>query len=122
MISGVGSVALTKLDVLDGLEEIKICVGYRLDGEELRSFPARWEALEKAQPVYETFPGWQEATAGVLSFDDLPTNARAYIATIEKLVGAPVGVVSTGPRREETILRKDPVLSQLMAQRHPPLV
>ncbi len=122
MISGIGSIALTKLDVLDGLEEIKICVGYRLDGEELSSFPARWEALERAQPVYETFPGWQEATAGVLSFDDLPTNARAYIGTIEKLVGAPVGVVSTGPRREETILRKDPVLSQLMAQRPPPLV
>ena len=104
MINGVNVVALTKLDVLDEVEEIKVCTAYRYRGETLEGFPARLDVLQEAEPVYSTVPGWQLPTAGVLHSGDLPKAARDYVALLEEEVGAPVGLISTGPRREETIL------------------
>ncbi len=105
MVNGVDSIALTKLDVLDSLEEIQICTAYRIDGEERRELPSTLDELARAEPIYRTVPGWQSETVGVLEYDDLPQAARDYVSVIEDEVGAPVGLVSSGPRREETILR-----------------
>ncbi len=104
MLNGTGALALTKLDVLDELDEIKICTGYRYRGEELRDFPSRLSVLQEAEPIYRTVPGWQQPTAGVLDVCDLPAAARDYVDLLEQEVGAPMGLISTGPRREETIL------------------
>lgn len=117
LISGVDTIALTKLDVLDELDEIQVCTGYRIDGVERTSFPARFESLEEAEPIYRSFPGWQESTVGIVDFKDLPLQARDYISAVEEAVGAPVGLVSTGPRREETIIRDESNLSRLTAGR-----
>jgi adenylosuccinate synthase len=117
MISGVDTVALTKLDVLDELEEIKICVGYHVGGDILTGFPSDLRLIEQADTVCHTLPGWQQSTVGILDFDDLPTQARDYIAVIEEELGAPVGVVSTGPRRAETIIRPEPKLQELTGGR-----
>ena len=117
MINGVDTIALTKLDVLDELEEIKICTGYRVDGAERRTIPARFELLEEAEPVYTTLPGWQQSTVGILGFEDLPQKAQDYVTAVEEAVEAPVGLVSTGPRREETIIREEPNLARLTAGR-----
>ncbi len=103
-VNGTGVLALTKLDVLDENEEIKICTGYRYRGEELRDFPARLSVLREAEPIYRTLPGWNQSTAGVTDARDLPPAARDYVALVEAEVGVPVGLISTGPRREETIL------------------
>ena len=115
MLSGVDCVALTKLDVLDELEELEICIGYRLDGEVVKTFPSSLDLLERAEPVYENLPGWQQSTVGTLEFSNLPPAAQDYIAYIEKHLGAEVGIVSTGPRREETIVRHQEILSRLTA-------
>ena len=104
MLNGVSALALTKLDVLDGVEEIKICTGYRHGGEVIHDFPASLDILEAAEPVYRTVKGWRQPTAGCLDAQDLPPAARQYIAVLEEEVGVPVGLISTGPRREETIL------------------
>ena len=117
MLNGTDALALTKLDVLDDLDEIRICTGYRHGGELIRDFPARLEVLEQAEPVYRTFPGWQQATAGILDFDGLPRAARDYIGAIEEEVGAPVGLVSTGPKREETILVERKEMARLVSGR-----
>ena len=115
MLSGVDCIALTKLDVLDGLEEIKVCVGYRIDGEVVKTFPPSLELLDKVEPVYESFSGWTQSTVGTLEFSDLPQAAQQYISFIEEQLSAPVGIVSTGPRREETIVRGGETLSRLTA-------
>ena len=104
MLNGVDSLALTKLDVLDEIEEIKVCTGYRIGDQELTDFPSRLSHLAEAEPVYRTVPGWQTPTVGCLELSDLPAAARDYIALLEEEVGVSVGMVSTGPRREETIL------------------
>jgi adenylosuccinate synthase len=117
MINGVDAVALTKLDVLDTLEEIRICVAYRVDGEVRRELPASLDELARAEPVYESVPGWQSDTVGIVEFDQLPAAARDYIGLIEEEVGAPVGLVSTGPRREETVLRRGTRLTELTGGR-----
>ncbi len=104
MLNGVSALALTKIDVLDELDEIKICIGYEYQGEVHRDFPAELPVLSDAVPVYRTMPGWKQPTAGVLEVDALPQEARDYIAVLEEEIGAPIGLVSTGPRREETIL------------------
>jgi adenylosuccinate synthase len=104
-INGIGAIALTKLDVLDQFDEIEICVAYRIDGEIVRELPASIAALERAEPIYRTVRGWRQDTVGALSFAQLPGRARAYVELIEEEVGAPVDLVSTGPRREETISR-----------------
>ncbi len=104
MLNGVNALALTKLDVLDEVDEIKVCTGYRHGGKMLEDFPALISVLEEVEPVYRRVKGWKRPTAGILDFRDLPKAARDYVALLEEEVGAPVGLVSTGPRREETIL------------------
>jgi len=107
---GVDGIALTKLDVLDGFDEIKVCVGYKLNGKAHDYLPA--DAVEQAaiEPVYETIPGWSESTRGARSWVDLPANAIKYVRRIEELIDAPVALLSTSPEREDTILVHDPFL------------
>ncbi len=117
MLNGAGALALTKLDVLDELDEIKVCTAYRYRGKKLRSFPARLAVLQEAEPVYRTVPGWQQSTVGVLEVSDLPAAARDYVALLEEEVGAPMGLISTGPRREETILIDRKEMKRLVSGR-----
>lgn len=107
-INSVSGLCLTKLDVLDGLEEISVCVGYTNDSGETVANPIDAVDYENLRPVYETLPGWSESTVGLKSLDTLPANARAYISRLEALVGAPIDIISTGPDREETILLRHP--------------
>jgi adenylosuccinate synthase len=107
-VGGVRGIALTKLDVLDGLEEIRICVGYRRGGETLDHVPANPRAQAELEPVYETVRGWSESTRGARSWAALPAEAIKYIRRLEELVGAPVALLSTSPERNDTILVADP--------------
>ena len=107
-VGGITGIALTKIDVLDGFDEVKICTGYRLRGETLDYFPAHAADQAEVEPVYETMPGWQETTAGARSWADLPAQAIKYIRRIEELISCPVTLVSTSPEREDTILVRDP--------------
>jgi adenylosuccinate synthase len=107
-VSGVTGIALTKLDVLDGLDEIRICTGYRLHGQTLDHFPAHAADQAAVEPVYEAMPGWDESTAGARSWRHLPAQAIKYIRRIEELIACPVALVSTSPEREDTILVRDP--------------
>jgi len=104
-VSGVHGLALMKLDVLDGFEEIRICTGYRLDGAELDYLPPAAARQARLEPVWETLPGWRENTAGLRRWEDLPENARRYILRVEELAETPVAIVSTSPEREDTIRR-----------------
>jgi adenylosuccinate synthase len=106
--SGITGIALTKLDVLDGLEEIKICVGYKLDGREIDYLPASQAAQARVEPIYETLEGWKDSTAGARSWNDLPAQAVKYVRHVEELIGAPVALLSTSPERDDTILVQDP--------------
>ncbi|HET7412445.1 MAG TPA: adenylosuccinate synthetase, partial [Pararhizobium sp.] len=106
--NGITGIALTKLDVLDGLDELKICVGYRLDGEELEHLPAAQAQQEAVEPIYVTLEGWKESTVGARSWADLPAQAIKYVRYIEELIGAPVALLSTSPERDDTILVTDP--------------
>jgi adenylosuccinate synthase len=108
LTSGVTGVALTKLDVLDGFEELKICTGYRLDGELLDHLPTAADRQARCEPVYETMPGWKETTAGARSWADLPAEAIKYVRRVEELIGCPVALLSTSPERDDTILVTDP--------------
>lgn len=107
-VSGIDGIALTKLDVLDGFKELKICTGYKLDGKEIDYFPAGQAEQNRVEPIYMTLPGWSESTYGARSFTDLPAQAVKYIQVVEELIGAPVYILSTSPEREDTILLKDP--------------
>lgn len=107
-VSGINGIALTKLDVLDGLDEIKICVKYRLDGAEIDYLPAAQGDQERVEPIYETLTGWKESTKGARSWADLPAQAIKYVRYIEELIGAPVAMLSTSPERDDTILVQDP--------------
>jgi adenylosuccinate synthase len=106
--SGIHGIALTKLDVLDGLAEIKVGVGYILDGKRIDRFPAAEEAQRRVEPVYESFEGWQETTAGARSWAQLPAQAIKYVRYLEELIECPVTLLSTSPERDDTILMKDP--------------
>jgi adenylosuccinate synthase len=106
--SGINGLALTKLDILDGFEEIKVCIGYRLDGRVIDYLPAGEHAQARAEPVYETAAGWKERTAGARSWADLPAQAVKYVRRIEELIGCPVALLSTSPEREDTILMSNP--------------
>jgi adenylosuccinate synthase len=108
MTSGINGLALTKLDILDGLPEIKVCVGYRLDGREIDYLPASEHAQARVEPVYETVEGWQGKTARARSWVELPAPAIKYVRRIEELVGCPVALLSTSPEREDTILMHNP--------------
>lgn len=107
-VSGVAGIALTKLDVLDGFEELKICVGYTIGDKTYDYLPAHTQDQARAQPVYETIEGWPDTTAGARSWADLPAQAIKYIRRIEELIGCPVTLVSTSPQRDDTILVRDP--------------
>jgi len=109
-LSGVDVLSMMMLDVLSELEEIQICVAYELDGKRINYFPSHVEDVRRVQPVYETLPGWQEEISHIQNVEDLPTNARKYIDRISELVGTPVGIISVGPDRKETIL-VDPKLA-----------
>jgi adenylosuccinate synthase len=106
--SGINGLALTKLDILDGFSEIKVCTGYRLDGRTIDHLPAGEHAQARAEPVYETAAGWEERTAGARSWADLPAQAIKYVRRIEELIGCPVALLSTSPEREDTILMRNP--------------
>ncbi|RYH09575.1 adenylosuccinate synthase [Tropicimonas sp. IMCC6043] len=107
-LSGVNGIALTKMDVLDGLEELKICIGYELDGERLDYLPTAADQQARVTPIYETIEGWTESTAGARSWADLPGAAVKYVRRIEELIECPVALLSTSPEREDTILVTDP--------------
>ena len=107
-VNGIKGIALTKLDVLDGMEEIKICTGYRLDGEVIDYLPASQAAQARVEPIYKSLGGWKGTTAGARSWNDLPAQAVKYVRYIEELIGAPVALLSTSPEREDTILVTDP--------------
>jgi adenylosuccinate synthase len=104
-LSGAEAIAITKLDVLDDLDEIPVCVGYRLDGQPLDSLPAIVEDVARLEPVYETLPGWKSKTTAVTRYEDLPPAASRYVRFLEEAAGAQAVFISTGPRREETIRR-----------------
>ena len=106
--SGIDGIALTKLDILDGFEEIKICTAYALDGKLIRHLPAGQSAQARVEPVYQTLPGWEGATGGARSWADLPAQAIKYVRYIEELIGAPVALLSTSPERDDTILVQNP--------------
>src|SRR6266852_8761541 len=106
--SGIDGLALTKLDILDGFREIKVCVGYRFDGRSIDYLPASEHAQALVEPIYETIAGWEEPTAGARSFAELPAPAIKYVRRIEELVGCPVALLSTSPKREDTILMRNP--------------
>ena len=105
---GISGIALTKLDVLDGFEEIRVCTGYRLNGKEIAYFPSAAGAQAAVEPVFEIFEGWSESTRGARSWAELPAMAVKYVRRIEELIGAPVALLSTSPEREDTILVHDP--------------
>ena len=108
LINGVSGLCVTKLDVLDGLPEVKICVGYSYGGQRLEILPLDADEIAACQPIYETLPGWRETTAGLTQWDQLPPNARAYLERMRTLIDAPIDMVSTGPDREHTIVLRHP--------------
>jgi adenylosuccinate synthase len=107
-INGLSGLCVTKLDVLDGMDAVKLCIGYTVDGERTDLLPAGAEDAARCEPVYEDLPGWSESTVGVRRFEDLPRNARAYLERIEQTCGISVDMISTGPDRDETIVRRHP--------------
>jgi adenylosuccinate synthase len=107
-VGGIQGLALTKLDVLDGFTELRVCTGYRIGGETLRHLPAAPGAQAKAEPIYETLEGWRNSTRGARSWADLPAQAIKYVRRIEELVEAPVTLLSTSPERDDTIMVRDP--------------
>ena len=109
-LNGFNSVALTKLDVLDTLEEIKVCVGYEIDGERIDTFPAVAQDLRQIVPVYETLEGWKTETLGTTKLEDLPENARQYVDFLSNSIGVEIGLISTGPERDQTIILQDSVM------------
>jgi adenylosuccinate synthase len=118
-LAGVDAIALTKLDVLDDQDEVKIATGYEIDGTCVDEIPARADLYERARAVTRTFPGWKTNTAGIPSFDALPRRAREYVSALEELVGARVALLSTGPKREETILRPGSALDEWLQPASP---
>jgi adenylosuccinate synthase len=107
-LNGIDGIALTKLDVLDGEEEIKVCTGYELEGKRIERFPFTMGAQARLKPIWETFEGWSESTRGARSWAQLPATCVKYVRRIEELIGCPVALLSTSPEREDTILMTDP--------------
>jgi adenylosuccinate synthase len=99
---------VTKLDVLDGLDTIRICVGYQIDGKVIRTPPLLAEHFGECQAVYEELPGWKESSVGITAYEQLPENARSYLDRLSVLVGVPISIISTGPDRDQTIIRQNP--------------
>ncbi len=107
-VAGINGIALTKLDVLDGFDEIKVCIGYKVDGEQIDRLPAGQNAQARVEPIWETFEGWSQSTRGARKWADLPAQAVKYVRNIEELIECPVTLLSTSPEREDTILMHDP--------------
>jgi len=107
-INGVSGLCMTKLDVLDGLDEVKLCVGYEVDGKHFDLLPRGAAEVARCEPVYETFGGWKESTIGITQWSELPANAQAYLTRVQEVAGVPIDMVSTGPDRDETILLRHP--------------
>jgi len=107
-ISGINGIALTKLDVLDELDEIKMCVAYEIEGKKINYLPSAIDEQKKAKPIYKTYKGWKKSTAGIKNFDLLPENAKVYIKDLEKFIETKVSSISTSPERNDTILIEDP--------------
>lgn len=108
IINGISGLCITKLDVLDGLSEIKVCVGYELKGQRIDILPLDADDIVACKPIYDSFPGWTESTFGVTAWDKLPLNARRYLERVQEFIGAPIDMVSTGPDRDHTILLRHP--------------
>ncbi|MEM7499737.1 MAG: adenylosuccinate synthase [Pseudomonadota bacterium] len=108
LVGGISGIALTKLDVLDGMEELRICTGYRLDGQEIDHLPTAADAQARVEPIYETMPGWRESTFGARRWLDLPAEAIKYVKRVEELIECPVALLSTSPERDDTIVVTDP--------------
>jgi adenylosuccinate synthase len=108
IINGISGLCITKLDVLDGLPEIKVCMGYELNGKRIDILPLDADDIVACQPIYDTFPGWTETTFGITDWDRLPLNARRYLERVQEFIGAPIDMVSTGPDRDHTILLRHP--------------
>jgi adenylosuccinate synthase len=108
MTNGISGLCVTKLDVLDGMDELQLCVGYRTARGELKSSPIGAEAMAEVEPVYETMPGWQESTVGITDYDRLPLNARRYLTRISEVAESPIDMISTGPDRAHTIVLRNP--------------
>ena len=109
-LNGVSGLCVTKLDVLDTMEEVKVCVGYYIDGSFSDLLPGGADDTARCEPVYENHPGWQQSTVGIRDFEKLPSNARAYLERIEEILGVPIDMISTGAEREDTIVRRHPFL------------
>jgi adenylosuccinate synthase len=109
-LNGFDSVALTKLDVLDALDEVKVCVGYEIDGKRIDTFPAVSSDLRKIKPIYETLEGWKTETLGITRIEDLPEKARRYVEFLSESIGVEIGLISTGPERDQTIILRDSVM------------
>ena len=116
-VNGLSSLAVTKLDVLDGCQELKICIGYRHAGKLYKEMPADLDVLSTCTPVYERFPGWDSDTTGMVSYKTLPTPAKRYLARIEELTECPIDMISTGSKREHTIILKNPLVSKKKSTR-----
>ena len=110
-VNGLSGLCITKLDVLDGLEELQLCTGYELDGEHTDILPLGADEISRCKPVYETMEGWSESTVGVTQYDKLPVNARLYLRRIEQVTGVPVDIISTSPDRAHTIMMRHPYLA-----------
>jgi len=106
MLNSFDYLAVTRVDILDGMEEIKVCTGYTYEGKEVEEYPADLNFLEKVTPVYKTYKGWKTPISHIRKYEDLPDNCRAYLEDISKLIGVPLGIVSVGPSREQTIVLK----------------
>lgn len=104
MLNSLDYLAITRLDILDGLDPIKICTGYTYEGEKIEEYPASLAVMEKVQPIYETLPGWKTPISHCRNYEELPKEARAYVERISELVGVPLGIVSVGPNRDQTII------------------
>ncbi len=110
-VNGLSGLCITKLDVLDGIEELKLCTGYELDGEHIDILPMGADEIERCVPVYETLEGWSDSTVGVTQYDKLPVNARLYLQRIEQVTGVPIAMISTSPDRDHTIMMRHPYLA-----------
>lgn len=109
-LNGLTGLAITKLDVLGGLDELKICTGYRVNGDTLSDFPASLKVLGACEPIYETLPGWSEDISAIRSFGELPENTRAYLNRVEELLETPIDIISVGPGRDQTIVLRNPFM------------
>ena len=110
-VNGLSGLCITKLDVLDGIDELKLCTGYELDGATIDILPMGADDIARCNPIYETLPGWSQSTVGVTKYELLPAEAQHYLKRIEELTGVPIDMISTSPDRDHTILLRNPYIA-----------